>query len=249
MKLPLPASHQNVILSPLLWFLLAGTAVQAFSPESRIVANDAPLITSTASDEGYASASAGIVRHPARNHRREILQTCLGISVLAVPTLPSLAAAAAATTTENSRVTATAKPSIVPPIEVLQRLRRVPTFTLVDGTGVPFTTYDTGTATANGYFFLEYENAQAVLEDAKAAFEKAQGNNNNNNKDDDAAVYDNNWGNSRIVTVPLDFAMRLTVSQTSNVAQNGKSFRTNYQVLPSAVRLGFFFSKAFLVPA
>ena len=142
-------------------------------------------------------------------------------------TIQALLATATVFTTSSLPAVADAPSSIVSPLETLQRLRGVPTFTLVDSDGIPFMTYETETATANGYFFLDYTNAQAVLEDAKLAFEKA--------KDTQKDVY-NNWGESRIVTLPLDFAMRLTVTQTSNEAQNGKSFRTNYQVLPSAVR-------------
>ena len=138
-----------------------------------------------------------------------------------------LGSTAALTFTQAAAASDSAPPSVVSPLETLQRLRKVPTYTLVDSSGVPFMTYDSKTATADGFFFLDYANAQAVLLDAQQAYERA--------KEEGKDGVPETWGASRIVTVPLDFAMRLTVTQTSNVAQNGKSFRTNYQVLPSAV--------------
>jgi len=120
-------------------------------------------------------------------------------------------------------------PSIVSPREVLTRLRRVPVYAIVDGEGTPFATYDPNSATANCYFFLAVDNAKAVLDDARQAYEQAK------DRRDDVA---DSWGNSRIVALSLDFAMRLTVNtQAANVAQNGKSFKTAYQVLPSAVSI------------
>jgi Tic22-like family len=183
--------------------------------------------------------------------RRQTLQTMMIMpSVAAASALatswqlplvqPANAAAAAAA--DATATTATAdngvKPSIVPAVEVLQRLRQVPVYAIVDGVGIPFMTYDSESAGANGYFFLDYTNAQGVLEDAKRAYASAK-----ENKVDGVS---DTWGDSRIVTLPLDLAMRLTVKQVSNVAQNDKSFRTIYQVLPSAVRSSTFDMLAFI---
>jgi hypothetical protein len=66
------------------------------------------------------------------------------------------------------------------------------------------------------------------LEDAKRAYATA--------KQQKVEGVSDTWGDSRIVTLPLDLALRLTVKQVSNVAQNEKSFRTIYLVLSSAVR-------------
>jgi Tic22-like family len=162
------------------------------------------------------------------NSRRQTLQTMMVMTSLPLLLFGPPPANAAAAATDTTTTTTDVKPSIVPAVEVLQRLRKVPVYAIVDGLGIPFMTYDSESAGANGYFFLDYMNAQGVLEDAKRAYATA--------KEKQVEGVSDTWGDSRIVTLPLDLAMRLTVKQVSNVAQNDKSFRTIYQVLPSAVR-------------
>ena len=134
-------------------------------------------------------------------------------------------------------------PPIIPLQTTARRLRAVPTFTIVDGNGTPFHTYDKDSAGGFGYFFTSYTSALYVLDDAKSAFKRA--------KDEAAAKKEageessiggeggggdvpDAWGQAQIVTIPLDVALQLSVKKTSSIAQNGKgkTFKTYYQVIP-----------------
>lgn len=139
-------------------------------------------------------------------------------------------------------------PPIIPLVTTAQRLRRVPVFTIVDGNGTPFHTYDKDSAGGFGYFFTSYTSATYVLDDAKKAFEKAKteqaskvknsstGEGGTIGEDGQDDVPDA-WGQAKIVTLPLDVVMQLSVKKTQSVAQNGKGkkFDTYYQVIPSTV--------------
>ena len=118
----------------------------------------------------------------------------------------------------------------------------MPTFTIVDGNGIPFHTYDKDSAGGFGYFFTSYTSAEYVLDDAKKAFAKAktdaatkkeEGGEGAIGEDGTGDVPDA-WGKAQIVTLPLDVVMQLSVKKMKSVAQNGKgkSFSTFYQVIP-----------------
>ena len=183
------------------------------------------------------------------NKRREFLHRAMA-QIVIVPTVvvvpiawvshPSSSAAAATTDSKP--------PPILPLLTTAMRLHAIPTFAIVDGNGVPFHTYDKDTAGGLGYFFTSYRSAEFVLDDAKVAFAKAKAEERSNNNVDkkgegdeekvdvnEGAVPDS-WGQARIVFIPLDVAMQLSVKKgTSSIAQNGqgKSFNTYYQVIPS----------------
>jgi hypothetical protein len=124
-----------------------------------------------------------------------------------------------------------------------KRLRTVPLFAIVDGTGTPFHTYDKDSAGGFGYFFTSYTSAEYVLDDAKKAYEKAKleaaGKNQSSQQgtigEDGSTEVPDAWGQAQIVTVPLDIALQLSVKKTSSIAQNAKDkkFNTYYQVIPS----------------
>ena len=118
--------------------------------------------------------------------------------------------------------------SMVAGAEVARRLRGVPTFAIVDGNGVPFATYEKGGASGTGYFFTTIAAAQYVLEDAKKAFQEAR-----------LAGRDteDSWGDSHTVTVSLAVALQLSVKKRINIAQNGNSLTTYYQILPGTSEL------------
>jgi hypothetical protein len=177
--------------------------------------------------------------------------------VVAVPVAlvshPSPAAAAAAATTTTTTTTNNKPPPILPLLTTAKRLHAIPTFAIVDGYGLPFHTYDKDTAGGLGYFFTSYRSAEFVLEDAKVAFAKAKAEERRSNKvadekregEAEEEEYANNnigasevpdsWGQARIVSIPLDVVMQLTVKKTSSIAQNGqgKRFTTYYQVIPN----------------
>mmetsp|Transcript_2954 Transcript_2954/g.4967 ORF Transcript_2954/g.4967 Transcript_2954/m.4967 type:complete len:375 (+) Transcript_2954:34-1158(+) len=175
--------------------------------------------------------------------RRNILQTAL------IAAAPYLTATTVITTTTAQPAFAAASekpPPIIPLLTTAKRLRTVPLFAIVDGNGTPFHTYDKDSAGGFGYFFTSYISAEYVLDDAKKAYEKAKveaaqkkeaGDTTNNGSigEDGTGEVPDTWGQARIVTVPLDIAMQLSVKKTQSVAQNakGKTFSTYYQVIPA----------------
>jgi hypothetical protein len=197
------------------------------------------------------------------NKRREFLHRAMAAQIVIVPTVVAVPVAlvsqpspAAAATTTTTTTTNNKPPPILPLLTTAKRLHAIPTFAIVDGYGVPFHTYDKDTAGGLGYFFTSYRSAEFVLEDAKAAFAKAKAeerkiNNNNvadekregeaeeeedaNNNNNGGSEVPDSWGQARIVSIPLDVVMQLTVKKTSSIAQNGqgKRFNTYYQVIPN----------------
>ena len=166
--------------------------------------------------------------------RRKIIQ-----SAFAAP----LAIASLATATPQSASAASEKPPpIIPLITTAKRLRAVPTFTIVDGNGIPFHTYDKESAGGFGYFFSSYTSAEYVLDDAKKAFAKARTEAEEKKASgDEGAIGEDGgmdvpvaWGQAQIVTLPLDVVMQLSVKKTSSIATNGKGkkFSTFYQLIP-----------------
>ena len=185
---------------------------------------------STPSEESTASSHS--------KERRNILQTAL--------IAPYLAATTAITTAQPASAATEKPPPIIPLLTTAKRLRTVPLFAIVDGNGTPFHTYDKDSAGGFGYFFTSYVSAEYVLDDAKKAYEKAKleaaqkkeaGETTNNGSigEDGTGEVPDTWGQARIVTVPLDIAMQLSVKKTQSVAQNakGKTFSTYYQVIPA----------------
>lgn len=173
--------------------------------------------------------------------RRSFLQTAL--------IAPYLTATTAIITTAQPASAAAASsekpPPIIPLLTTARRLRTVPLFAIVDGNGTPFHTYDKDSAGGFGYFFTSYISAEYVLDDAKKAYEKAKleaaqkkeaGETGTGSiGEDGTGEVPDTWGQARIVTVPLDIAMQLSVKKTKSVAQNAKSktFNTYYQVIPA----------------
>ena len=117
--------------------------------------------------------------------------------------------------------------------EVARRLRKVPTFAIVDGNGTPFATYSKTEGTATGYFFTTYEGATYVLEDARKAFAEAK---------EAGKPTEDSWGDSQIVSVSLAQALQLSVKKQSNIIRNNinnQTVTTYYQILPGAEELSF----------
>lgn len=109
----------------------------------------------------------------------------------------------------------------VSPKEMLARMRPIPTFTIVDGnTGVPYMIVDKQGGGATGYFFTSFQGALFVLEEAKRDAEKNG--------------YTEVWENAKIVTVPLDIAMRLALKKVNRTGQNDMKLDTIGDIIASA---------------
>lgn len=115
--------------------------------------------------------------------------------------------------------------------EISQKLRRIPVFALVDGDGVPFTTFQgDGLLGGNavGYFFLSYEDAQNVLNDAVLKTKEAKSNDKNYDK-----YIATDWINAKVVTLPLELAFKLLGNHPKSKAQNDNMYDTVYNIIPS----------------
>jgi hypothetical protein len=98
-------------------------------------------------------------------------------------------------------------------------LHSIPTFTIVDSEGVPFMVVGED-AKVTGYFFIDYTEAQRILELAKTSAdraireEKAEAKleeQNNPSRLQVAATLTNPWNDARITVVPLDTAVSLAL--------------------------------------
>jgi len=135
--------------------------------------------------------------------RRETLSSILAVSALGVTALvPGSALAADASPAQKATKA-----------EIISKLAGIPTFTLVNGPGsgadsdgVPFGIYNTDTATATGYFFMNYETALQALKVAS---------------DLDSERGDGNiWSTARVKVVPLSVALQLSLSRRRRLAIN-----------------------------
>jgi hypothetical protein len=107
--------------------------------------------------------------------------------------------------------------------DILSRLTGIPTFCIVDGdTGVPYMIFD-GQSIATGYFFLSFQVASGVLQDARDKDPKGR------------AV----WDTARITVVPLSVALQVALSKRLRTAVNGGAtsegvqFKTYSDIVPS----------------
>jgi hypothetical protein len=101
------------------------------------------------------------------------------------------------------------KDGLLSPYDVAEMLRPVPTFTIVDKAGVPFTVVGED-AKVTGYFFTTFPEADRILRLAKTSAKKAIA----KTKVDDPQT--NPWNQARISTVPLDYAVTL-VSKSNRI--------------------------------
>jgi len=102
--------------------------------------------------------------------------------------------------------------------DLLQRLRRVPCFAIVDKDGAPYMIVDKKTRGATGYFFLTFNGAQTVLSDAKKAAE--------------GGGYSNVWEAASITSVPLDVALRLSLRKMERSGQNDVKVESIVDIIP-----------------
>lgn len=104
--------------------------------------------------------------------------------------------------------------------DVAQRLNQVPTFAIVDRSGVPYTVVGED-AKVTAYFFTSFLEADRILKVARESSDKErkramqimklkQSNGEKVNQEELDDVKVDPWDGARISTVPLDFAISLT---------------------------------------
>ena len=98
----------------------------------------------------------------------------------------------------------------------------IPTFTIVDKKGIPFTVVGED-AKVTGYFFTSYTEAARILQLAKKSADKAIAK-AKADKEEDVGI--NPWKNARVSTIPLDYAVTV-------VSKSMKTRGLYFKVVPA----------------
>lgn len=106
-------------------------------------------------------------------------------------------------------------------INLLSRLRRVPTFCIVNSQGIPYMAVNVEQRMAKGYAFTSFEAALAVLADAQRAAEQGG--------------YSELWKDATITVISADVAMRLALQKRKRSSQKeNQSLDSVMELIPSA---------------
>lgn len=133
----------------------------------------------------------------------------------------AVVAAAATSWTPTAAVAASSSSSSSPLTlqNLLNQLRVVPTFCLVNPEGASYMLISkNGEAFAKGYAFTTFSGALAVLGDAERAAEKGG--------------YADTWKGATITVVPADIAVRLALQPTKRQNQKEQSLNTLVDIIP-----------------
>lgn len=142
--------------------------------------------------------------------RRDALSIGSAAVASAPITLPRVSNAAADSAGEATSV-----------MDLLARIKGVPTFCIVDPNGAAYMLVKRDERMAKGYCFTTYAGAKIVLDDAqKTANEKG---------------YGEVWQNATITTIPADAAIRLSLTKKERFSQKDQSLDTILSIIPSAV--------------
>lgn len=141
-------------------------------------------------------AGEGQAVQPQNNEvsRRRLLQNGILFSVLSLPQ-----STRAATETPDGEQ----KEGVMTASTVADLLRPIPTFTIVDEKGIPFTVVGED-AKVTGYFFTTYTEAARILKLARTSADKGIA---KAKADKEEEIGTNPWKSARISTVPLDYAV------------------------------------------
>lgn len=123
---------------------------------------------------------------------------------------------------------ASASASTSSPQTLVDLLKDIPTFAIVDSEGVPYMVVGED-AKVTGYFFTSYDEAKRILQTAKISADKLVKELKRDEPDTDPINLVNPWKAAKITTVPLDVAVSLTANA---VAQKAKNY---FKLAPSAI--------------
>lgn len=159
-----------------------------------------------------------------QSSRRDVLN-------FGVQTISSAAAVvfspAVAWAVNQEEETQQAKPGLLAVDEVAALLKPIPTFTIVDKTGVPYFVVGED-AKVTSYFFTTYEEASRLLKVAKVSADKSIAESKKEGKLSKEEIGTNPWKDARISTMPLDFA--ITLQTKSNANRRGGTY---FKVAPA----------------
>eukprot|EP00559_Dactyliosolen_fragilissimus_P003152 CAMPEP_0184866194 /NCGR_PEP_ID=MMETSP0580-20130426/21266_1 /TAXON_ID=1118495 /ORGANISM="Dactyliosolen fragilissimus" /LENGTH=394 /DNA_ID=CAMNT_0027365729 /DNA_START=31 /DNA_END=1215 /DNA_ORIENTATION=+ len=191
----------------------------------------AEMIINQSNSEHCLSSSRS---YSERNWKRRNVLTTIAILGGAGIVIPEASHAG-----NNSTDNINTEPGVLSASEVVKLLASVPTFTIVDKRGVPYTVVGED-AKLTAYFFISFEEAKRILELAKKSSDKTLKDlkkeiNEKRLKDGMKPLKDENeiaqevginpWKDARISTVPLDFALTL--------ASKGKIAGSYFKISPS----------------
>ena len=137
--------------------------------------------------------------------------TALGVLVATYPTSVQATESTLSTSSNENTLTVQA---------ILQALRTVPTFCIVNDEGAAYMLYKPNEGFAKGYAFMTYEGADTVLKDALVTAEKGG--------------YLNTWSTATITVVPADIAMRLTLQPRERTSQKDQKSSSILFLIPGA---------------
>uniref|UniRef100_A0A7S4ER89 Uncharacterized protein n=1 Tax=Pseudo-nitzschia australis TaxID=44445 RepID=A0A7S4ER89_9STRA len=150
--------------------------------------------------------------------RRELLQK--GMTTMAFSLVAAYTESARATTIPAEKARPEEKEGLMTASAVADLLHPVPTFTIVDAKGIPFTVVGED-AKVTGYFFTSYKEAKRILELAKKSADKSIA---KAKADKEENIGINPWKSARISTVPLDYAITV-VSKSMRTTGKGVYFK------------------------
>jgi hypothetical protein len=101
---------------------------------------------------------------------------------------------------------------------LLESLRSVPTFCIVNPDGATFMVAQGGEASAKGYAFLTFSGASAALGNAQRAAEEKG--------------YVDLWKDATITVIPADIAARLALQPNQRTSQKDVNARTTLDIVP-----------------
>lgn len=191
----------------------------------------------------YRSRSKSVDDSESSTSRRNILFSLVSLSssaafMMAFPR-EDLDAVHAKDLVSDTSSTASIVAGAFSPADLAKLLHNVPTFTIVDMTGVPFFVFGED-AKLTSYFFTSYEEADRILSIARQSSEKAiaqsiaerKERSTDGSYEDERTIVDdvgpNPWKDARISVIPLDTAVTL-----ASVASSNKGSGVHFQVAPS----------------
>lgn len=157
--------------------------------------------------------------------RRRVLSDAASLSsscvrLAALVASATLAALPGAGAVQAAETTASSSLSTLTVQSILQALRNVPTFCIVNDQGAAYMLYKANEGFAKGYAFLTYDGADVVLKDALTTAEKGG--------------YAETWKTATITTIPADIALRLTLQPRKRQSQREQSANSVLFLIPGA---------------
>ena len=195
---------------PLLLSLLTGLPLACSLAFSQRSSSRTPLAAAT----NHADVPYPPMTATDNMSRRKALADSSGMTLAALGMLvggPTRAQAAESLTESSNTLTVQT---------ILQALRTVPTFCIVNDEGAAYMLYKPNEGFAKGYAFITYEGADVVLKDALVTAEKGG--------------YADTWKTATITVVPADIAMRLTLQPRERTSQKDQKSSSILFMIPGA---------------